>query len=118
MVGQLRRTLQAVAAATPTEDRAAALLAAIDTRPASTDAEPPAEEPAMELDRPSTARPPIWRRPAVLATAAAIAVVALIAGVGLATQDDEQLELDPADEAACPCPRAGTCRRRAGRSTR
>jgi hypothetical protein len=104
VVGQLRRTLQAVAASTPTEDRSAALLAAIDTRPAATDAEPPAEEPAMELDRPSTTRPPIWRRPAVLATAAAVAVVALIAGVGLATQDDDQVETDPAEDRGLPAP--------------
>ena len=58
----------------------------------------------MELDRPSTARPPIWRRPAVLATAAAIAVVALIAGVGLATQDDDQVETDPAEDGGLPAP--------------
>ena len=97
VVGQLRRTLQTVAAATPVEDRRAALLTAIDA------SEPPApteEDDAMHLDPRTDAVRPIWRRPLFLAAAAALVVA--VVGFALGNSRDQAVELDPAQPDPVP----------------
>lgn len=92
-VDRLRRTLHAVAATTPVEDRRAALLTALEP---SAPPEPSEEDSAMHLDTTTPAlHRPIWRRPAFLAAAAALVAVA-IAGVAYSAARDEAVELDPA----------------------
>jgi hypothetical protein len=91
VVERLRHTLQAVAAATPVTDRRAALLTAVDALPTPVPSE---EDPAMHLDATTDATRPIWRRPLVLAAAAAL-VVAVVGGALVAGRD-QAVELDPA----------------------